>query len=108
MELPLAGPVLLAGIRVVSVSTIALVSVGVIIGSENLGYLFQNGKQRGILEEVVVGIVISLLLALIFDLVIVRIGRILMPWTKEPSAKAGPAPQVSLGGIRGNIPQAGI
>ncbi len=80
VELPLAGPVLLAGIRVVSVSTIALVSVGVIIGSANLGYLFQNGKQRGILEEVVVGIVISLLLALIFDLVIVGIGRLLMPW----------------------------
>lgn len=80
VELPLAGPVLLAGIRIVSVSTIALVSVGVIIGSANLGYLFQNGKQRGILEEVVVGIVISMLLALIFDLVIVSIGRLLMPW----------------------------
>ena len=87
VELPLAGPVLLAGIRVVSVSTIALVSVGVIIGSKNLGYLFQNGKQRGILEEVVVGIVISLLLALIFDLVIVRVGRILMPWTQGPSGR---------------------
>lgn len=80
VELPLAGPVLLAGIRVVSVSTIALVSVGVIIGSANLGYLFQNGKQRGILEEVVVGIVISLLLALVFDLIIVALGRLLMPW----------------------------
>jgi osmoprotectant transport system permease protein len=80
VELPLAGPVLLAGIRIVSVSTIALVSVGVIIGSANLGYLFQNGKQRGILEEVVVGIVISMLLALVFDLVIVGIGRLLMPW----------------------------
>ena len=87
VELPLAGPVLLAGIRVVSVSTIALVSVGVIIGSDNLGYFFQNGKQRGILEEVVVGILISLLLALIFDLVIVRVGRILMPWTREPSGR---------------------
>lgn len=82
VELPLAGPVLLAGIRVVSVSTIALVSVGVIIGSSNLGYLFQNGKQRGILEEVVVGIVISLLLALLFDLVIVLLGRVLMPWNR--------------------------
>ena len=82
VELPLAGPVLLAGIRVVSVSTIALVSVGVIIGSANLGYLFQNGKQRGILEEVVVGIVISLLLALVFDLIIVAIGRVLMPWNQ--------------------------
>ena len=39
VELPLAGPVLLAGLRVVSVSTIALVSVGAIIGSRNLGYL---------------------------------------------------------------------
>ena len=74
---------LLAGIRVVSVSTIALVSVGVIIGSANLGYLFQNGKQRGILEEVVVGILISLLLALVFDLVILGIGRLLMPWNEN-------------------------
>lgn len=83
VELPLAGPVLLAGIRVVSVSTIALVSVGVIIGSQNLGALFQNGKQRGILEEVVVGILISLLLALVFDLAIVLIGRVLMPWNRS-------------------------
>lgn len=108
VELPLAGPVLLAGIRVVSVSTIALVSVGVIIGSQNLGYLFQNGKQRGILEEVVVGILLSLLLALIFDLVILLVGRILMPWTREPSAKAGPPPEVSPGGVAGNVPQVGI
>jgi len=83
VELPLAGPVLLAGIRVVSVSTIALVSVGVIIGSANLGYLFQNGKQRGILEEVVVGILISLILALVFDLIIVGIGRLALPWNRD-------------------------
>lgn len=82
VELPLAGPVLLAGIRVVSVSTIALVSVGVIIGSNNLGFLFQNGRQRGILEEVVVGILMSLVLALVFDVVIVLIGRLLMPWNR--------------------------
>ena len=99
VELPLAGPVLLAGIRVVSVSTIALVSVGVIIGSKNLGFLFQNGKQRGILEEVVVGIVISLLLALIFDLVIVRVGRILMPWTQEPRARDARTTKVKMSGL---------
>ncbi len=98
VELPLAGPVLLAGIRIVSVSTIALVSVGVIIGSANLGYLFQNGKQRGILEEVVVGIVISLLLALIFDVAIVTIGRLLMPWNRTASRRirrAASQPQAS-------------
>lgn len=82
VELPLAGPVLLAGIRIVAVSTIALVSVGVIIGSANLGYLFQNGKQRGILEEVVVGIVMSLFLALIIDLLLVAMGKLLMPWNR--------------------------
>lgn len=87
VELPLAGPVLLAGIRVVSVSTIALVSVGVIIGSQNLGVLFREGKQRGILEEVVVGIGMSLLIALIFDVIIVLIGRVLMPWSREPSKR---------------------
>ncbi len=93
VELPLAGPVLLAGIRVVSVSTIALVSVGVIIGSQNLGRLFQNGKQRGILEEVVVGILISLLLALVFDLVIVGIGKLVMPWNRgTPKRRRRPAP----------------
>ena len=108
VELPLAGPVLLAGIRVVSVSTIALVSVGVIIGSANLGYLFQNGKQRGILEEVVVGIVISLLLALIFDLALVTIGRLAMPWNAGSDAgrrlwlrvPATPAPTPAPAGAR--------
>ena len=128
VELPLAGPVLLAGIRVVSVSTIALVSVGVIIGSRNLGYLFQNGKQRGILEEVVVGIVVSLLIALVFDLVIVVLGRLLMPWNTSgrasrrrggatptpPGGEAGDraghdaVPEVSLAGVRGNVPPGGF
>ncbi|MCI9856910.1 ABC transporter permease [Microbacterium proteolyticum] len=82
VEFPLAGPVMLAGLRVVSVSTIALVSVGVLIGSENLGYLFTNGKQRNNLEEVAVGIIATLLIALLFDLILVTLGRILMPWVR--------------------------
>ena len=86
VEFPLAGPVMLAGLRVVSVSTIALVSVGVLIGSENLGYLFTNGKQRNNLEEVGVGIVATLLIALLFDLILVALGRILMPWVRVDRA----------------------
>ncbi len=104
VRLPLAGPVLLAGIRVVSVSTIALVSVGVIIGSSNLGYLFQNGKQRGILEEVVVGIVISLLLALIFDVIIVLIGRLLLPW--NTTNRGAPRQQISVPGREAQLASA--
>lgn len=87
VDLPLAGPVLLAGIRVVSVSTIALVSVGVLIGSRNLGYLFQDGKQRGILAEVGTGIVASLLIALVFDLIIVLIGRLALPWNASDGGR---------------------
>ncbi len=106
VDLPLAGPVLLAGIRVVSVSTIALVSVGVIIGSNNLGYLFQNGKQRGILEEVGVGIVISLLIALIFDVIIVLIGKVLMPWNAvEGRKKTTPARDLSPSLLTGAGPR---
>lgn len=82
VEFPLAGPVMLAGLRVVSVSTIALVSVGVLIGSANLGYLFTNGKARGNLEEVAVGIVASLLIALLFDVILVLLGRVLLPWSR--------------------------
>ena len=82
VEFPLAGPVLLAGARVVSVSTIALASVGAIIGSANLGYLFTNGKQRDFLDEIVIGIVATLVIALVFDLVLVLLGRLLMPWNR--------------------------
>ena len=58
-----------------------------IIGSSNLGDLFRDGKNRQILEEVGVGILMSLLLALIFDVIIVLIGRILLPWNREATSK---------------------
>ncbi len=83
VEFPLAGPVLLAGLRVVSASTIALVSVGAVIGSANLGYLFTNGKQRDFLDEIIIGIVASLLIALVFDVVLVLLSRVLMPWARR-------------------------
>jgi len=85
VEFPLAGPVLLAGLRVVSASTIALVSVGAIIGSANLGYLFTNGKQRDFLDMILIGIGASFLIALVFDIVLVLLGRVLMPWNKRTS-----------------------
>ncbi|SDR91785.1 osmoprotectant transport system permease protein [Paraoerskovia marina] len=98
VDLPLAGPVLLAGIRVVSVSTIALVSVGVLIGSRNLGYLFQDGKQRGILAEVGTGIVASLLIALVFDIIIVLIGRLTLPWNRSDDDRPREDPIVAPAG----------
>lgn len=82
VEFPLAGPVLLAGIRVVSVSTISLVTVGALIGIPNLGFLLTDGLKRGISAEILTGIVLTIVLALVFDLILVAIGRLVMPWTR--------------------------
>ncbi|MDH6181172.1 osmoprotectant transport system permease protein [Microbacteriaceae bacterium SG_E_30_P1] len=80
VEFPLAGPVILAGLRVTAVSTISLVPVGILIGVQSLGYLFTNGYQRGIVEEILVGVVMVVALALLVDGLLILIGRMLMPW----------------------------
>jgi osmoprotectant transport system permease protein len=82
VELPLAGPVLLAGVRVVSVSTISLATVGALVGIDSLGNLFTDGFQRNFLVEAVAGFVLVLLLAAVFDLLLSAIGWILMPWNR--------------------------
>jgi osmoprotectant transport system permease protein len=81
VELPLAGPVLLAGIRVVAVSTVSLVTVGVLVGVQSLGYFFTDGFQRRIIPEVLTGVVMTVVVALLFDFILLRIGRLVMPWT---------------------------
>jgi len=91
VELPLAGPVILAGVRVAAVSTIALATVGILIGVTNLGYLFTNGFQRRIVEEILAGVVAVALVALLVDLLLQLAGRALMPWTRAHTAGAGRA-----------------
>ena len=87
VELPLAGPVLLAGIRVVAVSTISLTTVGAVIGIDSLGSLFTDGFQRGITVEILTGIVLTIILALGIDGLLVLLGRILMPWVAVNSGR---------------------
>ncbi|WP_431778412.1 ABC transporter permease [Microbacterium aurantiacum] len=88
VDFPLAGPVILAGLRVTAVSTIALATVGALIGVSNLGYLFTNGLQRRIIAEVVAGIVAVVLIALVIDALLVAAGRIAMPWTRAQRRRA--------------------
>ena len=82
VEFPLAGPVLLANLRVVSVTTVSLLSVGALVGNGALGYLFINGYQRDFPTEVMIGIVFTLIIAILFDQILVGIGRVLMPWAQ--------------------------
>jgi osmoprotectant transport system permease protein len=89
VELPLAGPVLLSGLRVVIVSTVSLATVGAVIGVQSLGSLFTDGFQRGIQAEIITGIVATILLALLLDGLAVLLGRALMPWTtREATGRA--------------------
>jgi len=83
VELPLAGPVILAGLRVVAVSTVSLVTVGAVIGVGSLGNLFLDGYQRSFPLEIAVGILGTLLIALALDGLLVLAGRLLMPWQRR-------------------------
>lgn len=85
VELPLAGPVILAGLRVVAVSTVSLVTVGSVIGVESLGGLFLDGYQRSFPLEIAVGLVGTVLIALVLDGLLVLAGRLLMPWAPSES-----------------------
>jgi osmoprotectant transport system permease protein len=82
VELPMSIPVLVAGLRVAAVSSISLVSVGALIGLGGLGDLFNDGFQHDFIGEIVIGVVASLVLALITDTVLVIIGRLSTPWTR--------------------------
>jgi osmoprotectant transport system permease protein len=80
VELPLAVPVIIAGLRVGMVSSISLASVGQLIGVSSLGYLFIDGEQRSFPTEIYVGMVLVIALALACDLVLVGVRRALTPW----------------------------
>ena len=82
VELPLAIPVIVAGSRVVITSTVSLVTVGAFIGVRSLGTLFTDGFQRGLTIEVVAGLVLTIGLALVLELLAVACGAVLTPWRR--------------------------
>jgi len=82
VELPLAVPVVAAGLRVAAVSNVSIVSVAALIGVPQLGSLFTDGFYRDFLAPIFAGLVASILLALLFDVVIILIARLLTPWAR--------------------------
>ena len=80
IELPLAVPVIMAGLRVGVVSSISLASVGQLIGVTSLGYLFVDGLQRSFPTEIYAGLFLVIVLALVCDLILVAVRRALTPW----------------------------
>jgi osmoprotectant transport system permease protein len=87
VELPIAVPVVVAGLRVAAVANISLVSVGAVIGVGGLGQLFTSGFQLDFLTPIYVGVGLLVLLALIVDTLLVLGQRLLTPWVRAGRAR---------------------
>jgi osmoprotectant transport system permease protein len=82
VQLPIAVPVIGAGFRVAAVSNVSLVSVASIIGVAQLGSLFTIGSQLDTTAPILLGLIMIILLALIFDSLIILMIRFLTPWQR--------------------------
>jgi osmoprotectant transport system permease protein len=87
IELPLALPGIITGLRLATVSTVALVTVGALIGKGGLGELILGGFRNNFYKaEILTGTILTVALALVLDLVLAFAGRLLTPWTRERRA----------------------
>lgn len=82
VELPLALPVIVAGLRIATVTVVGLVTVTALLGRGGLGFFILDGFRRSIPfpTEVIVGAVASVMLASVLDLVLLQVERLLTPW----------------------------
>ncbi|MBO4162102.1 MULTISPECIES: ABC transporter permease [Micromonospora] len=84
IDLPLALPGILTGVRLATVSTVALVTVGVVIGRGGLGQLIFAGFQNNFYKaQIMTGTLLCVLLALVLDLILAGVGRLLTPWLRS-------------------------
>jgi len=82
IDLPLAVPAILAGVRIATVTTIGLVTVTALIGEGGLGSLIYDGLLRDFKTPLVVGTVLSVILAVVADLSLAGAERIVTPWSR--------------------------
>jgi osmoprotectant transport system permease protein len=88
IDVPLALPAIVAGIRIATVSTIGLVAVAALVGQGGLGLLIRQGLSLDFRTPLVVGAGLSALLALVADVTLVGVQRLLMPWARARSARS--------------------
>lgn len=83
VELPLALPAIIAGVRIATVTTIGLVTVTALIGQGGLGRLFINGFSLNFATPIIVGFALSVAFAVTADLLLVGVQRVLSPWARR-------------------------
>jgi osmoprotectant transport system permease protein len=82
VDLPLALPVIIAGVRIATVTTIGLVTVTAIIGRENLGQFILEGINQLFSTKIVLGAVLSIALAVAADVLLLGVQRLVAPWLR--------------------------
>jgi osmoprotectant transport system permease protein len=83
VDLPLALPAIVAGIRIATVTTIGLITITALIGQGGLGQFMIDGFQRDFRTPLTVGVVLSVALAVAADLILVGTQRLLSPWARK-------------------------
>jgi len=83
VELPAAVPVIIGGLRVATVSSISLSTVGALVGIGGLGTLFTTGEDNNFLTEIILGVVVVAFWALVCDGLLLLGGRLLAPWARR-------------------------
>jgi osmoprotectant transport system permease protein len=83
VDLPLALPVIVAGLRVATVTTIGLVTVSALIGLDNLGTFITDGLQRFFMTPVLLGAALSIGLAVVADVALLGLQRLIAPWSRR-------------------------
>lgn len=91
VELPLAMPTIVAALRLATVSTVSLISVGGLIGKGGLGRLFADGFARRIDVEIATAIGAVVVLAFAADVLLLALGRVATPWTRARCGGSGAA-----------------
>lgn len=87
IDLPLALPGIFTGLRLATVSTVALVTVGVLVGHGGLGQLILGGFRNNFFKaEIMTGTILCVVLALVLDLILAGLGRLLTPWARRRGA----------------------
>ncbi|MET1002178.1 MAG: ABC transporter permease [Acidimicrobiia bacterium] len=88
VDVPLALPAIFAGIRIATVSTIALITVTAVIGQDSLGRLILDGLQRDFRTPLVVGLLLTVLLAIAAELFLLGLQWLLTPWMHRKARTA--------------------
>ena len=83
VELPLALPVIIAGVRIAAVTTVGLVTITALIGLGGLGHLILEGLQLFFSTATIVGAVLSVALALAVDAALLGVQKLLTPWARS-------------------------